>query len=51
MNTKKSVGGDGNFLIMSLMNTKKSVGDMTPPCGTSCLRSIIIMRGSLTLIF
>ena len=23
--------GDGNFLIRSLMNTKKSVGDMTPP--------------------
>ena len=32
--------GDGNFLIRSLMNTKKSVGDMTPPCGIPCLRSI-----------
>ena len=31
---------DGNFLIRSLMNTKKSIGDMTPPCGTPCLRSI-----------
>ena len=26
--------GAGNFLIRSLMNTKKSIGDMTPPCGT-----------------
>ena len=31
---------DVNFLIRSLMNTKKSVGDMTPLCGTTCLRSI-----------
>ena len=35
--------GDGNFLISSLMNTKKSVGDMTPPCGTPCLRSIVLL--------
>ena len=35
--------GDGNFLIRSLMNTKKSVGDMTPPCGTPCLRSIFLL--------
>ena len=31
--------GDGNLLMRSLMNTKKIVGDMTPPCGTPCLRS------------
>ena len=24
--------GNGNLLIRSLMNTKKSVGDMTSPC-------------------
>ena len=35
--------GDGNFLIRSLMNTKKSVGDMTPPCGTTCLKSIFLL--------
>ena len=35
--------GDGNFLIRSLMNTKKSVGDMTPPCGTPCLRSTFLL--------
>ena len=35
--------GDGHFLIRSLMNTKKSVGDMTPPCGTPCLRSIFVL--------
>ena len=35
--------GDGNFLIRSLMNTKKSVGDMTPPCGNPCLRSIFLL--------
>ena len=35
--------GDGNFLIRSLMNTKKSVGDMAPPCGTPCLRSIFLL--------
>ena len=35
--------GDGNFLIRSLMNTKKNVGDMTPPCGTPCLRSIFLL--------
>ena len=35
--------GDGNFLIRSLMNTKKSVGDMTPPCGIPCLRSIFLL--------
>ena len=35
--------GDENFLIRSLMNTKKSVGDMTPPCGTPCLRSIFLL--------
>ena len=35
--------GDGNFLIRSLMNTKKSVGDMTPPCGTPCLRTIFLL--------
>ena len=34
---------DGNLLIMSLMNTRKSVGDMTPPCGTPCLRSIFLL--------
>ena len=33
---------DGNFLIKLLMNTKKNVGDMTPPCGTPCLRSIFL---------
>ena len=35
--------GDGNFLIRSFINTKKSVGDMTPPCGTPCLRSIFLL--------
>ena len=35
--------GDENFLIMSLINTKKSVGDMTPPCSTPCLRSIFLL--------
>ena len=35
--------GDRNYLIRSLMNTKKSVGDMTPPCGTSCQRSIFLL--------
>ena len=35
--------GDGNFLIRSLMNTKKSVCDITPPCGTPCLRSILLL--------
>ena len=35
--------GDGNLLIRSLMNTKKCVGDMTPPCGTPCLRSIFLL--------
>ena len=35
--------GDGNFLIRLLMNTKKNVGDMTPPCGTPCLRSIFLL--------
>ena len=35
--------GDGHFLIRSLMNTKKSVGDMTPPCGTPCLRNIFLL--------
>ena len=34
--------GDINFLIRSLMNTKKSVGDMTP-CDTPCLRSIFLL--------
>ena len=24
------------------MNNKKCVGDMTPPCGTPCLRSILL---------
>ena len=35
--------GDGHFLIRSLINTQKSVGDMTPPCGTTCLRSIFLL--------
>ena len=35
--------GDGNFMIRSLMNTKKRVGDMIPPCGTPCLRSICLL--------
>ena len=35
--------GDEHFLIRSLMNTKKSVGDMTPPCGIPCLRSIFLL--------
>ena len=34
---------DIHFLIRSLMNTKKSVGDMTPPCGTPCLRRIFLL--------
>ena len=34
---------DWNFLIRSLMNTKKRIGDMTPPCGTPCLRSIFLL--------
>ena len=34
--------GDGNVLIRSLMNTKKSVGDMTPPCGTPCLSIFLL---------
>ena len=33
--------GDENLLIRSLIYTKKSVGDMTPPCGIPCLRSIL----------
>ena len=35
--------GDGNFLLRLLMNNKKSVGDMTPPCGSPCLRSIFFL--------
>ena len=35
--------GYGNFLRRSLMNTKKRVGDMTTPCGTPCLRSILLL--------
>ena len=35
--------GDGNFLVSSLINTKISVGDMIPPCGTPCLRSIFLL--------
>ena len=35
--------GDGNFLIRSLMYTTKSVGDMTPSCGTPCLGSIFLL--------
>ena len=35
--------GDGHFLVRLLMNTRKSVGDMTPPCGTPCLRSIFLL--------
>ena len=35
--------GDGKFLIRSLINTKKRVGDMTPPCGTPCLRSMFLL--------
>ena len=35
--------GHGNFLIRSLINTKKSVGEMTHPCGTPCLRSICML--------
>ena len=31
--------GDGNFL----MNSKKSVGDMTPPWDTPCLRSVVVV--------
>ena len=34
---------DGNFLIRSFMNSKKMVGDRTPPCGTPCLRSILLL--------
>ena len=34
---------DVNFSIRSFMNTKKSVGDMTPPGGTPCLRSIFLL--------
>ena len=34
--------GDGNFLIRSLVNTKKRVGDRTLTCGTPCLRSIFL---------
>ena len=33
---------DENILIRSLMNTRKCIGDMTPPCGTPCLRSIFL---------
>ena len=33
---------DGNFLIRSLLNTKKRFGDRTSPCGTPCLRSIFL---------
>ena len=32
-----------SVLHRSLMNTKKCVGDMTPPCGTPCLRSISLL--------
>ena len=35
--------GVGNFLIRSLMNTKKSVGNMTLSCSTPCLRSIFLL--------
>ena len=35
--------GVGNFLIRTFMNTKKSVGDMTPPCGIPCQRSIFLL--------
>ena len=35
--------GDGHFLIRSLMNTKKIIDDITPPCGTPCLRSIFLL--------
>ena len=35
--------GYGNFLITSLMNTKKSVGDVNPPCGTPCMRIIFLL--------
>ena len=41
--------GDGNFLIRSLMNTKKSVGDMTPPCGIPCLKSIFFVLSRTTI--
>ena len=35
--------GDVNLLIRSFMNTKKNVGDMTPHCGTPCLKSIFLL--------
>ena len=35
--------GDGHFLIRSLMNTKKDIGDVTPPCGTPCPRSVFLL--------
>ena len=37
---------NGKFLDKghwSVMNSKKSVGDMSPPCGTPCLRSIFLL--------
>ena len=35
--------GDENFLIRSLMNTKKSVGDMTLPYGTPCQEYLLAL--------
>ena len=35
--------GDENFLIRSLIHTKKSVDDMSSPCGTPCVRSIFLL--------
>ena len=31
-----------HFLIRSLMSTKERVGDMTPPCGSQCVRTMNI---------
>ena len=35
--------GDEHLLMRSLMNTKKMLGDRTPPCATPCLRSILLL--------
>ena len=42
--------GYGNFLIRSLKYTKKSVGDMTPPCGTPCLSIFLLFVLSTTTL-
>ena len=42
--------GYGNVLIRSLMNTKKSVGDITHPCGTPWLSIFLFFVLSTTTL-